>query len=192
MDLPRIVVLLPWVLVAVSCAGKTEGLSNDAGAGGAVTSQGGASGEAGASGAGGVGGVGGVGGGAAAGGASGVGGGAGAGQGGAAGWAGAAGAGTGGTGPCGGFDACPGNIAAITCSDDASTKLVCAIGDTCPHTTSCKQYCASCTCHVAPPVSGNLLAGCDTCQDDSQCDPGLACKEDPMLQGSGAKACVMK
>ncbi|HQP35207.1 MAG TPA: hypothetical protein PLI95_08515 [Polyangiaceae bacterium] len=187
MDLPRIVVLLPWVLAAAaSCAGKTEGPSSDAGAagtGGAVTAQGGASGEGGASGAGGVGGS------AATGGASGVGGGAGAGQGGAAGWA---GAGTGGSGPCGGFDACPGNIAAITCSDDGTTKLACAMGDTCPQTTSCKQYCASCTCHVAPPVSGNLLAGCDTCQDDSQCGPGLACMEDPMLQGSGAKACVMK
>ena len=134
-----------------------------------------------------------------AGGAAGAGG---SGHGGAGGWAGGAGGssgaggaggsagGAGGTGPCGGLPSCPGNIDAKFCQD--SILLECTAGQSCPAPSSCKQYCPTCTCHVAPPINGLLNAGCDTCMSSADCASGLQCAEDPMLQGSGAKACVMK
>jgi hypothetical protein len=62
----------------------------------------------------------------------------------------------------------------------------------CPSPFSCKQLCAACTCHVAPPINGVLNAGCDTCSSNAECPAGLTCAEDPMLKGSGAKTCVMQ
>jgi len=190
-----------WILGALmlgfaatpSCAGKAESTDDklDGGAGGSSgdgsggAAAGGSAGEGGSFGGSGPGGYGGQPG---WGGYAGTGGG----FGGASGWAGGGGSGPGGSGPCGGHEACPGNIPAIICSGDYKVTLTCNIGDACPASTICQQYCPSCMCHVAPPMSGNLLAGCDRCMSDTDCGPGLACKEDPALQGSGAKACVMK
>lgn len=194
-------ILGAWVLAmtaAPSCAGKAEstdppGSGGTAGSSTGGASQGGASGEGGWAGGSGSGGASGA---AGWGGQSGMGGGYGGASGGSgpggSGPGGSSGSGAGGTGPCGGYDACPGNIPAIVCSTDNAVMLTCKIGDACPAPTVCSQYCPTCTCHVAPPMSGNLMAGCDTCTSDTDCAPNLACKEDPALQGSGAKTCVMK
>lgn len=98
--------------------------------------------------------------------------------------------GSGGVGPCNGNPACNGSTINF-CSADHAALLSCEPAFECPAVSTCTSLCPACACHMTPPVNGALDGTCDTCTLDSQCDPGLVCRDNPLYPGSGAKTCVL-